>query len=431
MKKKTVIILAICAMLALLIVAFAVKKASPTGKAAEPQAAVQPTAAPTAAPTAQPTEEPTAAPTAQPTEEPTPEPEPITVVEIQKYGNLVLSLSGSELLGRGFAYGDVVTVTVNSQAYDMPVGSNYSDVDQGSMICRVVVKADQGEDYVILAINMGDLATTAGIAVKEKTEAAPGYVWHYQEGVTEPVTVSIEMKAPGGYYSEWLMRQLVRSEKREDYPGLTDAEFANFRAVEMGDIAPGRLYRASSPVNPEIARNAYADEAARAAGVKVFVDLADNEETLTAYPGYGDTYYSHQAHVALNLGVDFSADDFKAGLAEGLRFMAGQEGPYLIHCTEGKDRAGFVSAILECLMGASAEEVAADYMVTYYNYYGVEPGTDQYEVIADSNIRKSLCTAFGLASLEGADLRVSAETYLLGIGLTEAEIDNLRTNLAK
>ena len=431
MKKKTVIILAICAMLALLIVAFAVKKASPSDKAAEPLAAVQPTAAPTAAPTAQPTEEPTAAPTAQPTEEPTPEPEPITVVEIQKYGNLVLSLSGSELLGRGFAYGDVVTVTVNGQAYDMPVGSNYSDVDQGSMICRVVVKADQGEDYVILAINMGDLATTAGIAVKEKTEAAPGYVWHYQEGVAAPVTVSIEMKESAGYYSEWLMRQLVRSEKREDYPGLTDAEFANFRAVEMGDIAPGRLYRSSSPVNPEIARNAYADDAAEAAGVKVFVDLADNEETLTAYPGYGDTYYSHQAHVALNLGVDFSADDFKAGLAEGLRFMAGQEGPYLVHCNEGKDRAGFVSAILECLMGATAEEVAADYMMTYYNYYGVAPGTEQYEVIADSNIRKSLCTAFGLASLEGADLRVSAEAYLLGIGLTEAEIDNLRTNLAK
>ena len=35
--------------------------------------------------------------------------------------------------------------------------------------------------------------------------------------------------------------------------------------------------------------------------------------------------------------------------------MASHEGPYLIHCTEGKDRTGFVSALLECLIGAGAE----------------------------------------------------------------------------
>ena len=129
--------------------------------------------------------------------------------------------------------------------------------------------------------------------------------------------------------------------------------------------------------------------------------------------------------------MDFAAEDFRAGLAKGLRFIGTQEGPYLVHCNEGKDRAGFVSAILECLMGAAEEEIVADYMVTFYNYYGVEPGTEQYEIVANSNIRKSLCTAFGLASLEGADLRLCAEAYLAGIGLTQAEINSLRANLAK
>lgn len=359
------------------------------------------------------------------------ETEEVTVIDIQQYGNLMLSLPGSELLARGFAYGDIVNVTINGQVYEMPIGSNFSDVDQGSMICRVVIKEDLGEDYIVLAINMGDFATTAGIATKEKIEADPGFVWHYNEGVAEPVAVAIEMKEPGGYYDQWVMHQLVRSENREDYPGLTDAEFANFRAVEMGDIAPGRLYRSSSPVNPEINRSAYADEAAKAAGVKTFINLADNEETLLGYEGFHDSYYSRQNRIALNLGVDFAAEDFRAGLAKGLRFIGTQEGPYLVHCNEGKDRAGFVSAILECLMGAAEEEIVADYMVTFYNYYGVEPGTEQYEIVANSNIRKSLCTAFGLASLEGADLRLCAEAYLAGIGLTQAEINSLRANLAK
>ena len=355
----------------------------------------------------------------------------ITVVSIEKYGNLVLSIRGSELLARGFAFGDVVTVTLNGHVYDMPIGSNFSDVEQGSMICRVVIKEDLGEDYIVLAINMGDLATTAGIAVKEKTSEAPGYLWHYVDGVAEPVAVAIEMKEPGGYYEQWVMHQLVRSENREDYPELTDAEFANFRAIEMGDIAPGRLYRSSSPVNPEINRNKYADAAAAAAGVKTFINLADNLETILQYEGFSDSYYSRQNYIPLNLGVDFSSDDFRAGLAEGLRFIASHEGPYLVHCTEGKDRAGYCSAILECLMGGSEEEILADYMVTYHNYYGVEPGTDQYKLIADSNIRKSLCTAFGLATLDGADLKLCAETYLSGIGLTEAEIAAVRANLSK
>ena len=122
------------------------------------------------------------------------------VTEIQKYGNLVLSLTGSGLLEAGYAYGDVVTVTINGTGYDMPVGSNYADVDQGGMICRVVIKPDTNEDMIILAINMGDLATASGIATKEKTEADPGYIWHLNEGVTEPVRVSIAMKEQGGYY---------------------------------------------------------------------------------------------------------------------------------------------------------------------------------------------------------------------------------------
>ena len=41
---------------------------------------------------------------------------------------------------------------------------------------------------------------------------------------------------------------------------------------------------------------------------------------------------------ALNLGVDFTAADFKSGLAEGLRFFAENEGP--IWSTAPRARTG-------------------------------------------------------------------------------------------
>ena len=225
------------------------------------------------------------------------------------------------------------------------------------------------------------------------------------------------------------MHQLKRSENRADYPGLTDAEFANFRMIRMGNIPAGRLYRSSSPVNPEIGRNAYADDAAAEAGIKTFINLTDSEGVMRDYPGFDKTYYSRQNIVDLNLSMDFSSGDFKAGLANGFRFIIANEGPYLVHCTEGKDRAGYVSAILECLMGATEEEVVADYMTTYRNYYNVKAGTDQYRMIADSNIRNSLCAAFGLSSLQGADMQACAETYLRGIGLSQEDIGALKARL--
>lgn len=109
--------------------------------------------------------------------------------------------------------------------------------------------------------------------------------------------------------------------------------------------------------------------------------------------------------------------------------MTANKGTYYVHCTEGKDRAGFVSALLECLMGATYDEVVADYMVTYYNYYGVEPGTDKYEAIANSNIIKTLQNAFGVEDLSKADLQKGAKDYMKAIGLTDAEITDLMVNL--
>ena len=351
-----------------------------------------------------------------------------TVTEIQKYGNVVLSIACTELMDAGYAYGDIVTVTVGGIGYDMPLGSNYADVDQGSMICRAVYSESEGTDYVLVAINMGDFATTAGIASKAKTEEDPGYLWTYL--METPVTVTVSMKEKGGYYDEYVIRQLSRSLERDDYPDLTDSEFANFRPVTTTGMGKGRLYRSSSPVNPEINRNAQAAAAAEAAGIRTVMNMADAESVLAAYEGYEGSWYSTLNVIPLNLGVDFAAVDFRAGLAEGFRFIASHEGPYLVHCNEGKDRAGFASAILECLMGATAEEVVADYMVTYYNYYGVADGTDQYNVIASSNIVKSLSTAFGVADFYSVDLAKEAEEYLDAIGMTEDEIAALKTALS-
>ena len=110
--------------------------------------------------------------------------------------------------------------------------------------------------------------------------------------------------------------------------------------------------------------------------------------------------------------------------------MIGKEGPYLIHCTEGKDRTGFVCAVLECLMSASIDEVISDYMKTYQNYYGTGLGTFVYDRIVQNRLLKDLQRAFESEDLFEEDLSLSAFKYLERIGLKEEEIVMLKEKLS-
>ena len=279
---------------------------------------------------------------------------------------------------------------------------------------------------MVLAINMGDFATTAGIAVKAKIEEEPGYRWDYLlEG---PVQVEITLKQEDGYREQWLIHQLVRTNERIDYPHLSDEQFANFRMVDTTGMGANKLYRSSSPINPEIGRSTYADEAARAVGIATVINLADASNT---YENQENSYYQTCQVVYLNLGLDFTSEDFRAGMASGLRFIIDGEAPYLLHCNEGKDRAGFASALLECLMGATINEVVEDYMETYVNYYGVEKDTEKYAAVENSNIIKTLQAAFGVDDIYQANLAAEAEAFLTeALGLSADEVAALKAKLA-
>ena len=347
------------------------------------------------------------------------------VAAIQKYGNVVLSLSKEELFKAGYQYGDVLNVSFLGQTLELPLCSNYSDVDSGTP----AVFARDADTFVLVAINMGDFATKNNIATKT-TNPDKSFVWTPCAGVTSPVNFTISLKEAGGYYDQYLLHKLSYNNNRANYSNLTDEQFANFRQVTTTGIAPGILYRSSSPINPENGRNTYADAALKKAGVTVIMNLADDDATVKSYPGIYATYYSQQKYIPLNMGVDFSDSDFKDKLAQGLRYFANNKGTYLVHCTEGKDRAGFVTAILECLMGASYNEVVSDYMETFYNYYAITPDQDRYAIIANSNIVKTLQNAFGVKDLKSANLSSAAEKYVRSIGLTDDEIAQLKANLS-
>ena len=359
----------------------------------------------------------------------TPKLEGLQIVDIEKYGNIVLPITATELFSRGFDYEDIVTVSFLDKKMDMPICDTYFDVDNGECLLLAEINKEINSNKTTIAISMGDFATTNKIAEKELTNDETGYKWNYLNDNDKRCTFTIELKEKGGYHEGHLVHNLVRSNNRVDYKNLTDEEFANFRMIKTSGMGDNKVYRSSSPLSPEINRNIYAMIATEKYGIKTILNLADSEKEMEAWEAYKDSYYSKQKVIPACLALDFTTDSFKEGFKDVIHFMAENEAPYLIHCTEGKDRAGYLSAIVECLMGASIDEVINDYMLTYYNYYNVLPGSDQYNLIRDKRILNQLFTAFGTENLANADLSKLCEEYLLSIGVTEEDIVTLKSKL--
>ena len=331
-----------------------------------------------------------------------------TVTSPDKYGNLATDILSKDLYAAGFQMGDMLKVKIGSTTFEAPFVGTYSDVAVGAKL----VRAPADGVTAIIAINHGDLATEA------KAKAGS--------------EITITLAKAAGYLDEYEARNVdrLRTNDRADY--ASDEVFANFRAITIGDIADGVLYRSSSPVNPELGRNTYADKLAEAAGVKTVVNLADSEEAMEGYEGYADSYYAGLDVIALNMGVDFKSDEFKTKLAEGLKFMTEHEGPYLFHCTEGKDRAGFTAILLEALMGGKLDEIKEDYMLSYVNYYHVEKNTAKYDINAKI-AEQMLCQIAGVdegTDLAKVDLVKAAEDYLTSAGMTAEQIGALKTALS-
>ena len=336
------------------------------------------------------------------------------VTEIEKYGHALLDVSIADFAAAGFTLGDVVTVKAGTYEDDMPFFDGYY-VDKGAYM----VRAYPGHEFIAVCINYGKFAETAGIGIGDE--------------------VVITLKTVAGALDVQVMNSLAYTNERADY--ASDEIFANFRAVTVGQIGEGKLYRTASPINDENNRAAIANALVEAAGVKSVMNMGDTDDEIVAYAaaeGFASEYYKglYDAGnvIALGMPVNYDSDEFAAGVVKGLTFLSGKEAPYLVHCTEGKDRAGFTSMLLAALMGATKEEIIADYMTSYVNYYGIDPvaEADKYNMIAEKNVVDMLRVVCGLekgASFDGVDLAAGAEAYLAGHGMAPEAIEALKANL--
>ena len=138
--------------------------------------------------------------------------------------------------------------------------------------------------------------------------------------------------------------------------------------------------------------------------------------------------------IAIDLGANFFSDKFANSLAEGLTFLANNEPPYSVHCVEGKDRAGFTVMVLGALMGAELDEIIDDYMISFYNYYGINKETEpeRYDTVLKNNLLAMMYHVMDVKTyeeLKQVDMEAAVTKYLIKSGMAEEDILALKGKL--
>ncbi|MBQ6267319.1 MAG: tyrosine-protein phosphatase [Clostridia bacterium] len=339
------------------------------------------------------------------------------VMHETEFGGVYLDCTIDDFNALGFACGDSVNIKF-SNGYtlnDLPYYNGYY-----TQTGQPLLVAYPGYPYIKACINNGDdLWTLAGL--------------------TETDTAEITLAEGGAFAAIQHARDIHYEDDRALF--ASDAVFANFRSVKVHGIGENVLFRSASPCDNQHNRAPYVDALIKEAGVRCILNLSDNEEKLQGYlaaedfisPYFRSLYESGNV-IPLALNMNFGSAEFREKVAAGLIELTQHEGPYLVHCTEGKDRTGFVCVLLEALCGASYQEIVDDYMITYDNYYKITPTDDaeRYDVIVENVLDPMVRSIVGedAADLSAADLAGAAQRLLLDAGMTAAQIDALKANLA-
>ncbi len=331
------------------------------------------------------------------------------ITSYNEFGAAMLSFTETDMTNAGFTLGDVISITIDDKKeIVMPYYDGFY-TRNGEFLC---VAYPTYPSICFTANNIG--------LPKELTDL-------------EGHSVTVRMKEKGGCLDVQTALSMKYSNERIEYPDLSDAEFANARTVKAGNIPSGILYRSSSPFSNDIKRDIYVSEYLQQEKVRTVLNLADNEEKMLSYkdiPPYSLSLWKEGNVILCPLKADSTADDYNNRLIEALKQLPSHPAPYLVHCMEGKDRTGYVCALLEGLCGATYEEIVADYLVTYDNYYYINPAKDPVLCNTLVSLRLNTCLMFYAnvsdeSQLPNIDYAKAFSSYLLSHGMTQQQLDAL------
>lgn len=245
--------------------------------------------------------------------------------------------------------------------------------------------------------------------------------------------VRISMKGKGGAIETQSIMGHSYSNNHAHF--ASDKIFANAREVQTTGIGAGRLFRSASPFDNKHNRATFASQYIEMQGINTILNLADSKEKATSRtdtPPYSQKMINENRVIFCPLTANYTSKEFYSQLTESLAELSHCPTPYHIHCTEGKDRCGYVCAILEALCGASYDEIVADYIISFDNYFGDSMSPEGKQMFVRDNLNHCLMFYTGAPSseeLHTINLQQAITDKLTEFGMKCEDLERLKTRL--
>ncbi len=363
------------------------------------------------------------------------------IIHEQEFGGVYIKKTIEDFNALGFKYGDSVTITFSNgyKLEDIPYYNGYY-----TQTGEPLLIAYPGYDYIKAAINNGDDLWEAGGLMLQSSPVETHSLWS-GANLEGDMKATITLYQAGKYKDIQEARDIHYFDDRTLYP--SDEVFANFRSLKGGNLKDNWLYRSASPCDNQHSRASYVDKLCQEVGIQRIINLADTDAKIQTYMARTDfnsqyfatLYNAYDAQndsvVPLALNMNFGSDYFKGQVIKAMKELANHNVKSLIHCTEGKDRTGFLCMLIEAFAGATYNEIVEDYMMTYFNYYSISKAFDakRYNIIVENVLDPMIQTMVGQnnVNIKTANLAEYAKNYLISNNMTQEEVNLLRANICK
>ena len=368
-----------------------------------------------------------------------------------------VNISIPDFIALGFELGDACNVVLENDLYryefkSVPFYNGYYTKTGDPLLCGYgyAVKENRGEDYQYTRTDYPYLR----FCFNNRE------MWNLLH-LTTDMKCTITLVAQGGYaYEQNLVGGLTYSKNFEDYEaknGVSKEEvFANFRAVRSAAMKEDVLFRSASPFDNTNNRAPYVNALAKANGIDYVLNLADSQKKIDQYKeaeiwselDYAQQLLDNDQVCLMAMSAAYEGAAYQSALARGLsQALAHNATKILFHCTEGKDRTGFVGVVLESLCGASYEEMRDDYMITYDNYYSLTEASDKtaydyivelkfndminYLLTFDPSLQAKGDGTYDLAAVQPENYAAAATNLLSKAGMSGEDLQALTALLKK
>ena len=368
-----------------------------------------------------------------------------------------VNISIKDFIALGFELGDACDVVLENSLYryefkSVPFYNGYYTKTGDPLLCAYgyAIKENRGDDYQYTRTDYPYLR----FCFNNRE------MWNLLH-LTTDMKCTITLIEQGGYeYEQKLVGGLTYSKDFEDYEaknGISKEEvFANFRAVKSDAIKEDVLFRSASPFDNANNRAPYVNALAKANGIDYVLNLADSQSKIDKYKeaeiwselDYSQALLDNDQVCLMSMSAAYEGAGYQSALVNGLNSaLAHNATKILFHCTEGKDRTGFVGLVLESLCGASYEEMLYDYMVTYDNYYNLTEATEKtaydyivelkfhdmvnYLLTFDASLEAKGDGSYDLAAVTSENYATAARNFLSKAGMSEDNLDALIALLKK